>query len=148
MAHLSRLGLINHAHVIIDVSNVLGALPKLQWWRNRAAATKTVLDQVVKWNADTGGAQRVSFVIEGLVERSFADRGQQGGVTIVHSKFRGRDACDDAIVDLVSALDSASRLTSVVVTSDKVLRQRIQDLGCNVVGVRTLLEAIESRRLL
>ena len=132
-----------HSRVVIDVSNLLGALPKLQWWRNRALATQTVLEQVKTWNQDA--RHQVCFYVEGAVQLSMPEGAEDRGVRVVHAKIRGRNASDDAIIKMLTVLDDTTRKDVIVVTSDAEFKERVKSLGCGVVGVQSLLRAMENR---
>ena len=57
-----------------------------------------------------------------------------------YGKRRGRDAADDRIVELLTALPPGTE--ALVYTSDRRLRERVAALGARVEGVSTLLQAM------
>jgi uncharacterized protein YaiI (UPF0178 family) len=105
--------------LIVDVSNVLGSRPD-GWWRDRAGFTARLVEQVADRHPgavcvlDTGPTPDIE------------------GVDVVVAERRGRDAADDAIVELLSGLEDRSGV--VVVTSDAGLAERVRALGAQVRG--------------
>ncbi|SMH40198.1 ADP-ribose pyrophosphatase YjhB, NUDIX family [Rathayibacter oskolensis] len=139
--------------LVVDAANVVGSRPD-GWWRDRAGAARRLLESLGRLAA-TGvpGATlgvavdtvwpRIVVVLEGQARGADA-------VTAIASAPRGRLAVesasgsgDDAIVDLVAALDAPAR----VVTADRGLIIRIEALGASALGPRTLLELLDGERI-
>jgi hypothetical protein len=95
--------------LLIDAANVVGSRPT-GWWRDRAGAARTFVDQVRAAVASERIEQPVVVVLEGKardgVEACLAD-----GVTILHAGGSG----DDMLVD-VAGQASDRRVT--LVTAD------------------------------
>ena len=79
--------------------------------------------------------QPVVVVLEGQ-SRQGVPAAEADGVTVIHADGSG----DDALVDVVGgAVDQAVTL----VTADRELRRRAEDLGAEVVGPSWLLDRLE-----
>ncbi|MGV9478012.1 hypothetical protein [Gordonia aichiensis] len=116
--------------LVVDAANVVGSVPD-GWWRDRRAATERLLDRIADLPttglADLPGPLDVVVVVEG------AARGARPrpGIRVVDAPGSG----DDTIVDVVSS-DTGRAVT--VVTSDRELRSRVEELGADAVGPRTI----------
>jgi len=120
--------------VIVDAANVVGSVPD-GWWRDRAAAATRLRDALAS-SSDTSSEPSlgrladadVVLVVEG------AARGVRSvpGVRVVAASGSG----DDMIVELVGDTDRARQCT--VVTADRELRRRVQELGADVAGPRSV----------
>lgn len=109
-------------HLVVDVANVVGAVPD-GWWRDRVAATQRVLDRLerVCGQALPTASGRVlctgiTAVLEGRA-RAAPDRGLCDLVAI----HRAQGVGDDAVVRCATG-----RGDSIVVSSDRGLRARVQ----------------------
>ncbi len=119
--------------LLIDAANVVGSRPT-GWWRDRAGAARTFVDQV-RTAVDTGRiSQPVVVVLEGKA-RDGAPSGLIGGVTVLHAGGSG----DDALVDVIA--DSSGQPVRLV-TADRGLRQRAEAYGAQVVGPSWLLSLL------
>lgn len=127
--------------IVVDAANVIGSVPD-GWWRDRAGAAARLLDRLEPLGADGVDAARLGLpgslwfpevvaVVEGHA-RELADAGTDA-VRIVRAPASG----DDAIVAEVGALIDAGRSVTVV-TSDRALRARVEELGATVHGPRWL----------
>ena len=127
--------------IVVDAANVIGSVPD-GWWRDRAGAAACLLDRLEPLSADGMDAARLGLpgslwfpevvaVVEGQA-RDVADAAADG-VRIV----RAPDAGDDAIVAEAGALIDAGKSVTVV-TSDRALRGRVEELGATVHGPRWL----------
>jgi predicted RNA-binding protein with PIN domain len=115
--------------LIVDGANVVGSRPD-GWWRDRAGAAHRLHDAVTA--ADLGH-DLVVLVLEGGARRGPA-AGRHGTVHTVHAAGSG----DDAIVELVRT-HVIQGDDVVVVTADRVLRQRVVDAGGSFVGPSWLM---------
>jgi len=119
--------------LVVDGANVVGSRPD-GWWRDRAGAATRLRDALLPIAADglpdLPPPLEVVLVVEGRA------RGVQtaGAVRVVAAPGSG----DDTIVELVAA---ARPRHTVVVTADRGLRERVQALGAEVRGPRTLSPA-------
>jgi 8-oxo-dGTP diphosphatase len=142
--------------VVVDVANVMGARAD-GWWRDRAGAARRLClevkalagrpdgsaPEVAAWVLVLEGQAREAVALladelneldEGLDER--AD-GEPAIVRLVSAPGSG----DDAIVSLVA--DAAARSeTCLVVTADRELRRRCEELNASVVGPGWLLRLL------
>ena len=124
----------NGAVLLIDAANVVGSRPT-GWWRDRAGAASTFVDQV-RAAVDSGRlAQPVIVVLEGQARTGVPD-GTADGVTVLHAAGSG----DDMLIDVAS---HASDQAVTLVTADRELRRRAEALEADVVGPGWLLEILE-----
>jgi hypothetical protein len=116
-----------HPLLVVDAANVVGSVPD-GWWRDRAGATARLRDRLARIAADgvAGLAPPVDVVL--VVEGQARGVAPIEGVRVVAAPRSG----DDAIVELVER-EPADR-TRVVVTADRELRDRVQQLGAGVLG--------------
>ncbi len=126
--------------LVVDAMNVIGARPS-GWWRDRPAAARSLIERLQHLAAETG--ESVSVVLEGRPLPGFPE-GKYEGVQLLYARRRGRDAADDRIVEIVADDSMPESLT--VVTSDRTLRQRVQELGAGVSGVSALLHRLDELR--
>lgn len=135
--------------LVVDAANVVGSRPD-GWWRDRAGAARRLLEGLGRLAAlglpgDVVGLAahtvwpRLVVVLEG--EARAAD-----SADAVASAPRGRlvvetaaGSGDDAIVDVVAGLGPLAR----VVTADRGLIGRVEELGASAVGPRTLLDLLD-----
>jgi hypothetical protein len=127
--------------VVLDAANVVGARAEHGWWRDRAEATRRLLDEVGRL-ARTGLRRRVNGGPElavwfprmtVVVEGAAREVATVAGVEVVAAAGSG----DDAIVEEVRRARPWERV--VVVTADRALRDRVAELGAAVAGPRWLL---------
>jgi predicted RNA-binding protein with PIN domain len=117
---------------VVDASNVIGSRPD-GWWRDRAGATRRLLDRLGAFAEETG--EPVTVVLDaGPQELTGRD-----DVDVVIARRRGRDAADDEIVEWLRANDEPV----VVVTSDAALAERVRALGAEVEGAGRFRRRIE-----
>lgn len=127
--------------IVVDAANVIGSVPD-GWWRDRAGAAARLLARLEPLSADGVDAARLGLpgslwfpevvaVVEGQA-RAVADAAADG-VRIVRAPHAG----DDAIVAEAGALIDAGKSVTVV-TSDRALRGRVEELGATVHGPRWL----------
>ncbi len=142
--------------VVVDVANVMGARAD-GWWRDRAgAARRLCLEVKALAGRPDGSAPEVAawvLVLEGQAREAVAlladelneldeeldDRaeGEPALVRLVSAPGSG----DDAIVSVVA--DAAARSeTCLVVTADRELRRRCEELNASVVGPGWLLRLL------
>lgn len=120
--------------VVVDAANVVGSVPD-GWWKDRAGAASRLASRlgglaVPAAGLGLGGSTwhpEVALVVEGRAREAQAPA---GGVDVVRAEGAG----DDAIVaEAARRVDAGENV--VVVTSDRELRQRVEDAG--VAGVRS-----------
>lgn len=115
--------------LIVDGANVVGSRPT-GWWRDRAGAAQRLHRAIAA--ADLG-YDVVVLVLEGEATRG-QPAGAHGEVHTVHAPGSG----DDAIVEQVRTR-GAGGTDVVVVTADRVLRERVAAVGGSCVGPSWLL---------
>ncbi|WP_432829503.1 NYN domain-containing protein [Dactylosporangium sp. CA-092794] len=116
--------------IIVDGANVVGSVPD-GWWRDRAGAAARLRDALAQRDRSALPGD-VTLVVEG------AARGVRGidGVPVEAAPQSG----DDHIVRLVR--DNVSNRPVIVVTSDRLLRHRVTELGASIVSPGQLRAAI------
>ncbi|MEU6644810.1 NYN domain-containing protein [Saccharomonospora sp. NPDC046836] len=136
--------------LVVDAANVMGARPD-GWWRDRAAAAVRLRDRLATLagagvpGADVGLPQdgrwlwwpRVVLVVEGQA------RGTDGAdqVEVVTAQQDG----DSAIVTTVRQLrERRPRDHVVVVTADRVLRERVRAEGAGLLGPAALWQLLDA----
>jgi len=127
---------------IVDGNNVVGSRPD-GWWRDRPGAAARLVDEVARLVLDRRAwpeAGPILIVFDGPPPDAGLDR---AGVVVMHAGS-GRSA-DDAIVDRV-AEQSREGSTPMVVTSDRVLAQRVREIGAAVTPSRRFLDRLEAAR--
>lgn len=133
-------------HLVVDSANVVGSRPD-GWWRDRAGATDRLLDGLegvardgvpaIALGESGDGAVAVwwpfvTVVVEGQA-KTVEDRDPSSPVSILRAETDG----DSAVVAHVADIAGSARV--VVVTADRQLSARVEDLGARVVGPASLL---------
>jgi predicted RNA-binding protein with PIN domain len=113
---------------LVDGMNVIGSRPD-GWWRDRPGAMRKLAERLGDW----AGEREVTVVFDGRPFELDVD-----GVRVEFATRRGPNAADDDIVRLVKSDQDPSGLR--VVTSDRDLARRVQELGAAVVGAGTFRE--------
>jgi hypothetical protein len=121
--------------LLVDAANVVGSRPT-GWWRDRAGAARTFVDQIRAAARDGRLSPPVTVVLEGQA-RDGVEAGEADGVTVLHAPGSG----DDALVGVID--DAAPDQAVTLVTADRELRRRAEALGAEVVGPRWLLERVD-----
>ena len=119
--------------LLIDTANVVGSRPT-GWWRDRAAATRRLAEQVRAATAASRLPEPVVMVIEGAARRG-VEEGVADGVTVVHAPGHG----DDTLASLAATADGPV----VLVSADRGLRARVRGSGAEVVGPSWLLGRLD-----
>jgi hypothetical protein len=118
--------------LVVDGANVVGSRPT-GWWRDRAGAATRLHAAIVEADLDQ---DLVVLVLEGEAKRGHPpDR--DGTTQTVHAPGLG----DDAIVEQVQQHVAVGN-DVVVVTADRLLRERVVDSGGSCVGPGWLLDRI------
>lgn len=119
--------------VVVDAANVVGSVPD-GWWKDRRGAAERLRDRLPAYAAEglagRAGPVEVVLVVEG------AARGVESvpEVQVVAASGSG----DDRIVEVVAERDPDR--DCVVVTADRELRGRVEALGAQCVGPRSVRE--------
>ncbi len=118
--------------LVVDGANVVGSRPD-GWWKDRAGAARRLHEQLLL--ADPA-YDRVVLVLEGGAKAG-VPAGTDAHVRTVHARRDG----DGAIVDQVArARADGSRVA--VVTADRALQARVQQLGAVALGPSWLLDQL------
>jgi predicted RNA-binding protein with PIN domain len=119
---------------VVDGMNVIGSRPD-GWWRDRTAAMRALVQQLVRFARD--GGRDVTVVLDGRPR-------EVGGADEVTVQFAegGPDAADRAIAALVAA-DAAPGSLSVV-TSDGALADQVRSHGARVHTAGTFRRMLDS----
>jgi 8-oxo-dGTP pyrophosphatase MutT (NUDIX family) len=140
--------------LVVDAANVVGARGRGDgWWRDRAGATARLLDALAPVQrhgltaadlppgADAGGLDlllpRIVVVVEGAA-RAVLDGGGRWSVELVAAPGSG----DDMLVEVATDANGAGDQV-VVVTADRGLRVRLDEVGAGWVGPSWLLRRVE-----
>jgi hypothetical protein len=106
--------------------NVIGSRPD-GWWKDRSAAMAALVEKLDHWamtNARDVGAVTVVF------ERPPSAAIRSSVIEIAHAPKAAANSADDEIVRLVCADARPDEIR--VVTSDKMLADRVRSLGASV----------------
>ena len=122
--------------LLIDAANVIGSRPD-GWWRDRPAAARRFVDRV-RHAATTGRLTvPVVVVLEGAARRGLT-AGEADGVTVLHAPASG----DDLLVAVTAeAAEAAEPVT--LVSADRALRARVEQLGAGLAAPRWLLQVLD-----
>ena len=120
------------SRVFVDGNNVMGSRPD-GWWRDRAAAARRLVAEIIPLALGHGGAWTIVFDANAPPRMPPSPE----CLIVVHTGHRRRDGADDRIVELVH--EQPDRAAALVYTSDAKLRTRVKALGTQVIGSRTLL---------
>ncbi|MGD0700040.1 MAG: hypothetical protein ABSA02_09175 [Trebonia sp.] len=140
--------------MVVDVANVMGARAD-GWWRDRAGAALRLCREVdaLARRGDEAATRDVGewvLVLEGQAREALAvlraDGSDGGGgsgegeplLRLVPAPGSG----DDAIVNVVAEV-VAREQTCLVVTADRELRRRCEELNASVVGPGWLLRLLQ-----
>ncbi|MCV7425670.1 NYN domain-containing protein [Mycobacterium montefiorense] len=119
---------------IVDGMNVIGSRPD-GWWRDRDRAMVALVDKLDRWACTQGDTVTVVF------ERPTAITATV--IEVAHAPKAGANSADDEIVRLVHA---ATRPDDIhVVTSDRVLSDRVRSLGASVFAPERFRELVDPR---
>jgi predicted RNA-binding protein with PIN domain len=120
------------ARLIVDGNNLMGSRPD-GWWKDRAGATRRLLEQLGAW-----AQEDVCVVFDGRPPERLPNPAR---VDVCFAERGGRDAADDVIARLVAEDDDPAALR--VVTSDAELARRVRAHGAQVTGARALRDALD-----
>jgi 8-oxo-dGTP diphosphatase len=126
---------------VVDVANVMGARAD-GWWRDRAGAALRLCREVDalarRGDEEAPDVGEWVLVLEGKARAAagalLTDEGEPLRVRLVTAPGSG----DDAIVGVVAEVVARNEMC-LVVTADRELRQRCEELNASVVGPKWLL---------
>lgn len=117
--------------LVVDAANVIGSRPT-GWWRDRAGAARSFLEDVRAAVAGGRLDPPVALVLEGRARAGVGET-DAGGVRVVHAPGSG----DDTIATIAGATPAA-----VVITADRGLAGRVRAAGATVLGPGWLLDRL------
>lgn len=120
--------------LVIDGANIVGSRPD-GWWRDRAGAAHRLHEGL---SAADLAEDEVVLVLEGEARRG-SPAGQEGRLRTVHAGGSGDDAIVEEVVRQVAVGDGRAVL---VVTADRVLRDRVERAGAETTGPSWLLDQL------
>ena len=119
--------------LLIDAANVVGSRPD-GWWRDRPGAARALVERI-RAAVEAGRIDvPVVVVLEGAARRGVGPSALDG-VTVVHAPGSG----DDMLVSVTA--DATGPVT--LVSADRALRKRVEDLGAGVVGPGWLIDLLD-----
>jgi predicted RNA-binding protein with PIN domain len=118
--------------LVVDAMNVIGSRPT-GWWRDRRGAMAGLVKELTRYAEATGAP--VTVVLD---SRPFPLDETEVDVRFASP---GRDAADDAIVEMLTGHQQASSL--VVATSDKDLVSRARELGAGIMSAGALRRKLD-----
>jgi 8-oxo-dGTP diphosphatase len=129
---------------VVDVANVMGARAD-GWWRDRAGAALRLGREVTALARRSGAAPASAWVLvlEGRARDAAALLLEEAGsgeavpVRVVSAPGSGDDAIVGAVAEVTARDESC-----LVVTADRELRQRCEELNASVVGPGWLLRLL------
>lgn len=125
-----------NSHLVIDAANVVGSRPD-GWWRDRRKAAQKLIDGlsllaqqgIVSPEAGEGEERAWPDIVVVTEGQANGAADPQDRVRVVAAEQDG----DQAIVDAVRELMTGNASVQVV-TADRGLRSRVEELGATVVG--------------
>ncbi len=127
-------GMLGAVHFVVDGMNVIGSRPD-GWWRDRPAARRAL---VAKLAGLVTSGHDVVVVFDGRPGAGEPESAAALGVTALFAPG-GPNAADDVVVQVTPELLQGAGANLVVVTSDRLLAQRVNALGASVEGAGTFL---------
>jgi hypothetical protein len=134
------------AVAVVDVANVMGARAD-GWWRDRAGAALRLGREVIMLarRPDEARAGAWVLVLEGrardaavtLQDEADQGRAESAPVRVLSAPGSGDDAIVGVVAEAVARDESC-----LVVTADRELRQRCEELNASVVGPGWLLRLL------
>jgi hypothetical protein len=112
--------------LLVDAANVVGSRPD-GWWRDRAGAADRLVRRI---STDLGYPGEVVVVLEGAARRGVAP-GSVGAVCVAHADGSGDD---DIVARVADAVHLEPGRAVTVVTADRGLRTRVEELGAQTIG--------------
>jgi predicted RNA-binding protein with PIN domain len=130
---------------IVDGMNVIGSRPD-GWWKNRSAAMVALVEKLDRWAAANAGGGADADDVTVVFERPPSGAIRASRIEVAHAPRAAANSADDEIVRLVQADPKPHEIR--VVTSDKVLADRVRSLGATAYpaeGFRQLVDPREAQ---
>ena len=119
--------------------NVIGSRPD-GWWKNRSAAIAALVEKLDRWAAADGAdGDDVTVVFE----RPPSSAIRASRIEVAHAPRAAANSADDEIVRLVQADPKPHEIR--VVTSDKVLADRVRSLGATAYPAEGFRQLVDPR---
>ena len=129
--------------IVVDAANVVGSVPD-GWWRDRAGAASRLLASLGALAERGMDADRLDLPentwfpeISGVLEGEARGAADQDGIRVVRAPGHG----DDGIVLEAERFVREGRTVSVV-TGDRILAERVRDVGATVRSVTWLRDQL------
>jgi predicted RNA-binding protein with PIN domain len=119
---------------IVDGMNVIGSRPD-GWWKDRGRAMAALVERLDQWASVQGDGVTVVFERPTSITSSV--------IEIAHAPKAAANSADDEIVRLVDADAGAHEIR--VVTSDRMLADRVRRLGASVVPAESFRDLVDPR---
>ncbi|KOV69233.1 NTP pyrophosphohydrolase [Streptomyces sp. MMG1121] len=116
--------------LIIDGANVVGSVPD-GWWRDRRGAAERLRDRLVPFARTGAGGMTGPLELVLVLEGAARGVASVPGVRVEEASGSG----DDRIVEIAA---TAGERPCLVVTADRGLRRRVEELGARVTGPRAV----------
>jgi hypothetical protein len=117
--------------------NVIGSRPN-GWWRDRDRAVRSFVASLQQLAA--ADDLDITVGIDGT-PLSGLPEGEQDGIQLLYATRRGPNAADDRIIAFIEAHVSPASLS--LITADRNLTERAEDLGATVGRPGILLERLD-----
>jgi hypothetical protein len=140
-------------HVVVDGANVVGSRPD-GWWHDRPGAARRLATQLVAalrtdpaglaGTLTAGSAElTLHLVLEGAAARA-TDLPRHPQLIVLTAPADGDSAIAALVDDLVGVVGAGTdeEPAVLVVTADRVLRDRVRAAGASTVGPGTLLRVL------
>jgi predicted RNA-binding protein with PIN domain len=126
---------------IVDGMNVIGTRPD-GWWKDRSAAMVALVERLDRW-AEANGPKGDDVTV--VFERPPSTAIRSSLIEVAHAPRAAANSADDEIVRLVQADTQPCEIR--VVTSDKVLADRVRSLGASVYPAESFRELVDPREV-
>lgn len=121
--------------------NVIGSRPD-GWWKDRSGAMAALVEKLDRWaSANAGDVGDVTVVFE----RPPSTAIRSSLIEVTHAPRAAANSADDEIVTLVQADARPHEIR--VVTSDKMLADRVRRLGASVHPAESFRELVDPREV-
>jgi predicted RNA-binding protein with PIN domain len=129
---------------IVDGMNVIGSRPD-GWWRDRHGAMAALVEMLDRWACAAGSTEPQDVTV--VFERPPTPAIRSSVIEVAHAPKGAANSADDEIVRLVQGLleNDAHPDEIRVVTSDKVLTERVRHLGASVQRAEGFRDLIDPR---